>query len=530
MPAHKFEYKRREPERTDLHRLVRTWFPSIPEMLRERFGPRAKLAKFQTAAVERYVACGQLASGFLRVRCTGCGDDRLVAFSCKVRGLCPSCDGKRMAEEAAHLVENVLPTAPYRQWVFTFPFWLRYVMAWDISLRDAIHTIVADCTRQFYLRRATLGGIKLAKCGGISVEHRFDSALKIDVHYHLLLADGVFVRTRARAGQPARVKFLPAAPLKPHDVPEVLAHVESRVMKLLKHRGMLQETADGQPPPDEFARKNPAMAAILQASLFDRSVLDPDRSVPPLRERGVKPDDVEWRKRNCTAHNQFTLHANSRIAPLDRKGLEKMICYLCRPALATDRVELLENDTIVRLRLKSAWRDGTTHLRMPAAEFVLRLLALIPAPRKKQFRYLGVFAANASWRQDVVRRPKQPNREKEREKTGCCSLGQHKPKPDDQQPGHHVSRLTWASAMQRAFKIDTLHCDRCGGRREVIAMIPSGEIATKILAHLKLPVAAEGFLPIRAPPWADDFEWAEADSGRTNGAPMPFQDALDAAA
>ncbi len=211
------------------------------------------------------------------------------------------------------------------------------------------------------------------------------------MHYHLLLADGVFVRTRARAGQPARVKFLPAAPLKPHDVPEVLAHVESRVMKLLKHRGMLQETADGQPPPDEFARKNPAMAAILQASLFDRSVLDPDRSVPPLRERGVKPDDVEWRKRNCTAHNQFTLHANSRIAPLDRKGLEKMICYLCRPALATDRVELLETDTIVRLRLKSAWRDGTTHLRMPAAEFVLRLLALIPAPRKKQFRYLGVF-------------------------------------------------------------------------------------------------------------------------------------------
>ncbi len=77
------------------------------------------------------------------------------------------------------------------------------------------------------------------------------------------------------------------------------------------------------------------MAAILQASLFDRSV-------PPIRERGALPDDVKPRSKNCTQHNQFTLHANSRIAPLARKGLEKMICSLCRPALASERVELLE--------------------------------------------------------------------------------------------------------------------------------------------------------------------------------------------
>ncbi len=64
-----------------------------------------------------------------------------------------------------------------------------------------------------------------------------------------------------------------------------------------------------------------------------------------------------------------------------------MIRYLCRPALATERVELQDDDTIVRLRLKTPWWDGMTHIRMAAAEFVLRLLALIPAPRKKQFRH-----------------------------------------------------------------------------------------------------------------------------------------------
>ena len=47
--------------------------------------------RYSGATVERYFDYGQLATGFVRVRCTACGDDRRVACSCKVRGLCPSC-------------------------------------------------------------------------------------------------------------------------------------------------------------------------------------------------------------------------------------------------------------------------------------------------------------------------------------------------------------------------------------------------------------------------------------------------------
>ncbi len=244
--------------------------------------------------------------------------------------------------------------------------------------------------------------------------------------------------------------------------------------------------------------------------------------MPPIRERGALPDDVKPRSTNCSQHNDFTLHANTYIAPLDRKGLEKMIRYLCRPALATHRVELLENDEVVRLKLKTPWRDGTTHLRMHASEFVMRLLALIPAPRKKQFRYLGVFAANAKWRREVVLRPKPPKRKKELANGEPeCEHAAREVKPDDTQPGHALSacyyrarlhlspsirqrRACWSDAMRRTFKLDVVRCV-CGGRREVIALIPSGEIATRILAHLRLPVTAEGFLPIRAPPWDDEL-------------------------
>ncbi len=66
-----------------------------------------------------------LAHGFARTRCSSCGYDFLVAFSCKGRGACPSCNAKRMAETAAHLVDHVIPHVPARQFVLSVPKRLR---------------------------------------------------------------------------------------------------------------------------------------------------------------------------------------------------------------------------------------------------------------------------------------------------------------------------------------------------------------------------------------------------------------------
>src|SRR5215831_9439062 len=59
-----------------------------------------------------YLRCGILAYGFLRLGCDTCKQELLVPFSCKRRGFCPSCVGRRMAQMAAHLVEQVTPGSP----------------------------------------------------------------------------------------------------------------------------------------------------------------------------------------------------------------------------------------------------------------------------------------------------------------------------------------------------------------------------------------------------------------------------------
>jgi len=76
-----------------------------------------------------YLECGILCFGFGRALCTGCGQGFVIAFSCKGRGVCPSCNGRHMAQTAAHLVDHVIPPVPVRQRVISVPKRLRGMLA-----------------------------------------------------------------------------------------------------------------------------------------------------------------------------------------------------------------------------------------------------------------------------------------------------------------------------------------------------------------------------------------------------------------
>ena len=76
-----------------------------------------------------YLRCGIMCHGFARARCSGCGHAFLIAFSHKRGGVCPACNGRRMAQTAAHLVDHVIPPVPVRQWVVSIPKRLRGFLA-----------------------------------------------------------------------------------------------------------------------------------------------------------------------------------------------------------------------------------------------------------------------------------------------------------------------------------------------------------------------------------------------------------------
>jgi ribosomal protein S27E len=119
-------YVRHRPETTLLYQIIQEYWP---EFQAELASHGKYLPAYVTKEFEEYLKCGRLEHGFLRVRCEACHDEKLVAFSCKKRGFCPSCGARRMADSAALLVDEVLPHQPMRQWVLSVPFPLRFLFA-----------------------------------------------------------------------------------------------------------------------------------------------------------------------------------------------------------------------------------------------------------------------------------------------------------------------------------------------------------------------------------------------------------------
>ncbi len=180
-------YQRRRPEEGVLYQLVQEYVEAFFAEVQARTG--SALPKFVRDEFDRYLECGVLACGFLRLRCGACGHEKLVAFSCKGRGFCPSCGGRRMAETAAYLVDEVIPEVPVRQWVLSFPISLRLLFAAYPELLTPTLAIVHREIRRFLVHKT---GVTRGQTGAVTLVQRFGSAANLNIHLHGLVLDGVY--------------------------------------------------------------------------------------------------------------------------------------------------------------------------------------------------------------------------------------------------------------------------------------------------------------------------------------------------
>ena len=113
-------YRPRRPRATSLYQLLDTCYERLKGLWEDRFERRYGFWRaFYDTAVMRYLDCGLFESGFARAVCPKCRFEFLVAFSCKGRGLCPSCAAKRAAIFSSLLQQRILADVPHAQWVFT---------------------------------------------------------------------------------------------------------------------------------------------------------------------------------------------------------------------------------------------------------------------------------------------------------------------------------------------------------------------------------------------------------------------------
>jgi len=120
----------------------------------------------------------------------------------------------------------------------------------------------------------------------------------------------------------------------------------------------------------------------------------------------------------------------------------------------------------LQYKMKSPWRDGTTHISFTPLDFIARLVALIPPPRMNMIRYHGVFAPNFKGREQIVKKTKTKVS-----------------RPSDPE-SHRQARLSWSETLKRVFEIDVTVCPKCNGRMEQIAVIRDKAVARKILESI----------------------------------------------
>jgi transposase-like zinc-binding protein len=188
-------YARREPETTVLHRVIREHLETFLQTVREERGKA--LPRYVEEELRRYVRCGILAHGFLRVVCPKCRQEIVVAYSCKCRGACPSCSARRMCDAAAHLVDHVLPDVPVRQWVLTAPHEVRRVLALRPDALTAQGRIFVEEIARWQKHVARTGG----KTGAVTFVQRFDSSLVVLY---------IFTSWCLMASSPARTTLAPS--------------------------------------------------------------------------------------------------------------------------------------------------------------------------------------------------------------------------------------------------------------------------------------------------------------------------------
>jgi hypothetical protein len=469
-------YTPRDPVRTALYGLVAEQRATFAKVTCDEGGAPS----FVHDAFERFLRCGVLAHGFARFKCDACEHEHFVPLSCKARGLCPSCGGRRMMAITRHVLDAVLPHVPTRQWVLSLPHALRYRLAYDQKLCTAVHRALTRALRSRLRRLARERGHCDAETGSVTFLQRYGGGLNLNLHLHQIGLDGWF--HRAANGELA---FARAPTPTQQEVESLVLDVHARVMRLLAKRGLLEVGAD-----DPLTEDAPALAACYEGAVTQRVGLGPGKGRPVMklgmslsRHLRSASERVERAGHLCARIDGFDLHGRVAFGAADRPRLEELVRYCARPPLAHDRLSKCEDGHYL-LRLKAPWRDGTTHLKLEPIELMERLAAQIPKPRINLVLYAGVLAPNAKLRPEVV--------------------GYGRPKPLPEPPATETQtraeRESWAALMLATFGLDVLACRRCGGRLKYISTILDPLVARRIPAHLQMPARAPPELPASDPP------------------------------
>ena len=378
---------------------------------------------------------------FIVSRCRQQELSRALDSSCKKRRFCPSCGAPQAMGKVLGIVYRAIST--------------HLIHKSELSLKEG----------------AT---------GAVTLIQRFGSALNLNIHFHILFLDGVYVHRDNRPPRFQRVK----APDK-GELEELVQLISQRVGRCLERQGLLEQDTESDWLDLDPAEDTDAMPQLLGSSVSYRIAVGPQQGRKAFMIRTIRPlDRPDPGLERVARANGFSLHAGVSCEGYQKEKRERLCRYIARPAIAVPRLSLSSTGKVV-YTLKTPYSDGTTQVAFDPVDFIARLAALVPKPRVNLTRYHGVLAPNHRWRGLVT--PARLGK-------GIKSISNAEVRTPAERHAARacpaLSGMTWAQRLKCVFNIDIEVCGRCGGSARVIVeasnrCIEDQNVIDRILDHLR---------------------------------------------
>jgi hypothetical protein len=324
-------------------------------------GTRKSMAfwrKVIRSSIDKFLKCGDLKEGFARVKCKDCGEEFFVAFSCRQRCCCPSCDQKRSLLLAHRLKDEVLAPVPHRQWVFTIPKRLRVYFRFDRSLLGKLCRAAWETVRDVY-------------------------ALEVD----------------GDSGVPAMVGAV-------------------QTFGDLVHWHSAMSTPSS---PKVFSR-NPAISCISRNVWLHRAIeIWQEKVFSLLLDVGKIDPDIVANMRDWK-HSGFSVDMSVRIEAADHSGMQRLVEYISRCPFSLARMVSVTNDCTILYRAgkaecipfpKTGDKDLSSGMRRnyeiyDPFDFLAEITQHIPNKGEHQVRYYGWYSNKKRGMAEKTKKPVVP--------------------------------------------------------------------------------------------------------------------------
>jgi hypothetical protein len=434
-------YRARQPERTALYGLLEEHLDSYLSTYEERFADLSgPLRGHARRALNLFLECGRLQNGFARIRCGDCGAERLLAFSCQTRNLCPSCQGKRAALLGERLAEEILAPVPHGHVTFTIPKALRGLFQRDRRLLGILSRAAYEATRKVMQDEL---GTRSAVPGFVASLQTFGSyAANWHPHVHGILSEGLFERD----GTFCSIWKL--------DTDAIEQQFRERVIEALQKANRLS---------DEFALNL-----------------------------------LSWE------HSGFSVVVGRQPGAHETRRIEEVGRYLARAPVPQDLPEVTLGGQVLiptppdpRTGATEIVLDPLEFIHRVAMQIPDRGQHLVRyyGAYSCRGRRAHALMDEEQGTEEQEDRPQDQTENPAKAEGLPTSEGEHA-----ESDFLHSRRSSWARMIRRIFEVDPLLCPDCGGEMKVIAVLTDPEVVDRILRHIKAKQAKQENEQEQAPP------------------------------